>query len=199
VKARVFSVLCAAIAFTASVPSCRTAGLKQAYTALDSEGNRKRSTFFTDSQSIYCIGELVSARADVTLSGVIRSTRRYDAAGQLVPVEDVYTSDELAPGKTKDTIAAFTMNKVPVAENSTSSVSPDALPFPAGDYVCDLSIDGEHEETVSFSIVYPDCPTVPAAPTIPCRGWVKQGSQCPAETPNTTCTCASSGLWECSP
>ena len=198
-RLRVFSVLCAATALAMLLPACRTAGFRRAYAALDAQGNRRRNLFFTDTQAIYCIGELTSGRDDVTVSAVIRSKSRYSAAGQLVPVVDVYGAGEQAPGRTTLALAAFTMTKAPIAESSTSTVPQDALPFPAGEFVCDLSVDGVVEETVPFSIDYPACPTVPVAPTIPCRGWVQQGAVCPAATPNTSCTCAASGTWECTP
>ena len=53
------------------------------------------------------------------------------------------------------------------------------------------------EKSVPFSVDFPACPTVPVAATIPCQGWVKQGSVCPSSTPGQSCTCAASGQWEC--
>jgi hypothetical protein len=176
--------------------SCRTAGMRRAYMALDSEGLRQRTSFFTDTQSIYCIGELVSARDDVTVSAVIKSTALVDATGQLVPVQQIYTVAEQAPGHTQLSLTSFAMLQTP-AGTSTSMAPLDGVPYPAGQFVCELSIDGQLEESLSFSIDYPDCPTVPVAATISCQGWVKQGSRCPSSTPGQTCTCGTSGLWEC--
>src|SRR5438105_9565045 len=52
-------LLASVLAFAMLAPalSCRTAGLRRAYTALDAQGNRKRTTFFTDTTGVYCIGE----------------------------------------------------------------------------------------------------------------------------------------------
>jgi hypothetical protein len=170
--------------------------MRRAYMALDSEGLRQRTSFFTDTQQIYCVGELVSARNDVTVSAVIKSTALIDATGQLVPVQQTYTVAEDAPGHTTLTLTAFAMLQTP-AGTSTSMAPLQGVPYPAGNFVCELSIDGQLEESVSFTIDYPACPAVPVAPTIPCQGWVKQGSVCPSENPGHTCTCAASGQWEC--
>lgn len=196
-RIRIFSVSGALAVLLLVLAACQTAGFRASYTALDSQGLRKRGTFFTDSQSIFCIGELVSARDDVTVSAIIKSTSRYDATGQLVPIVDVYGAGEMAPGKTTLTLTAFSMQQVPVSASSMPTQAPGALPFPAGQYVCELSIDGSLADTVNFNVTYPACPAVPVAPTVPCKGWVKPGSVCPAASPNATCTCGASGLWEC--
>src|SRR3954453_5211053 len=52
---------------------CRTAGLQRAYMSLDESGDRRRTTFDTQTNAIYCIGELASGRADVTVSARIRA------------------------------------------------------------------------------------------------------------------------------
>jgi len=180
--------------------ACNTAGLRRAYMALDSQGARQRTSFYTDTTQIFCIGELVSARADVTVEAKIHSLTQVDASGQLVPYDILYTDGEQAPGQTNLFLAAFQMSKEPPAIAAGDTSSQDSLPYPAGDYACDILVDGKLEETLTFSIAFPDCPTVPVANTLGCRGWVKPGSVCPGVVPSQMCTCdAQSGNWKCGP
>src|SRR5262249_17418258 len=114
--------------------------------------------------------------------------------------EEVYADSEFAPGKTQLTLAAFPMLKGPPGLDAAGSAPQQGLPYPVGDYVCELTIHGTPEETVHFSVLFPDCPTIPVVATVPCRGWVRAGSVCPSVTPHTNCTCgAASGTWECGP
>jgi hypothetical protein len=162
--------------------------------ALDDKGDRKRSTFFTDTTSIFCDGELVSGRADVTVGSTIRARTIYDpASDSLVPARGRAWIGEEAPGKTSGTIVSFRLLKVPGGVNGAND---DGLPYPVGTYNCELSIDGETEDSVDFAIEFPDCPVLPPVSDQPCRGWVRAGSVCDG-TAGRVCECAPSGVWQC--
>jgi hypothetical protein len=100
---------------------------------------------------------------------------------------------------------------------STQPVTPDesSFPYPVGSYVTDFYIDGNLQGSSPFEIVFPDtpdpniplrdpsygCPAVPPVAGVPCRLWVRQGTQCTGFEPTSdgkpsVCTCKTD-LWEC--
>ena len=50
-----------------TLAACDTAGFKRSYMALDGQGDRKRDAFYTDTEGIFCVAELASGVADVTV------------------------------------------------------------------------------------------------------------------------------------
>ncbi|HEY3594720.1 MAG TPA: hypothetical protein VGL13_12630 [Polyangiaceae bacterium] len=176
-----------------ALTSCRTAGFKRVFMALDQKGDRQRTTFYTDTTAIYCAGELVSGRADVTVGSTIRAKTLYDPlSDSFVPApKDVTWIGESAPGKTDDTMVSFQLLKSPSGVGNE-----DNLPYPAGTFTCELSIDGELEDTVEFSIDFPACPILPPTGGEPCAGWVRPGSACDGAA-GLTCSCDPSGAWVC--
>ncbi len=78
-----------AIALFAS--SCATAGVRYVVMSIDQAGLQPRSTFFTDSQAIYCVAKYSGARADATLDFVVRQTQSFDWDN------NKYNTDENAP------------------------------------------------------------------------------------------------------
>jgi hypothetical protein len=174
--------------------SCRTAGFKQVFMALDEKGDRKRTTFFADTTAIFCAGELVSGRADVTVNSSIQAKTLYDpVSDSLIPAQGIGWIGESAPGKTTDTVVSFKLLK---GTSAMGSVNEDELPYPVGTYRCDLSIDGELEESVDFAILFPDCPVLPPTAGEPCAGWVRPGAECGGFF-GDTCACDPSGTWAC--
>lgn len=189
-------VACAVVALFALGSCGRTAGLRRAYMSLDSQGNRQRDLFFVDSDQIYCVGEVTSGRANVTVTARIKSTKRFDLqSNSFVPYEEVYAVGEDAPGKTDLKLSAFLMPKLP--GESSSGTPPQGVPYTAGVYACELSIDGEFQETIGFTIAYPGCPAIPVVSGATCAGWVLPNSQCPAQIPGQQCVCGAKGTWEC--
>jgi hypothetical protein len=177
---------------TLSLTSCRTAGFKRVFAALDEQGNRKRTTFFADTTAIFCAGELVSGRTDVTVQATIRANELYDVrSDRLLPVRGIAWVGELAPGKTTGTVVSFKLLKTP-----NGGPEEDQLPYPVGTYTCELSIDGEPEDSVNFDIQFPACPVLPPTPDQSCAGWVRPGSQCEGAGARI-CSCAESGVWQC--
>lgn len=186
---------CALALAACALVSCRTAGFKQVYMALDDKGDRKRTTFFADTTSIFCVAELVSGRADVTVNSVIRAKTMYDPiSDSLVPAQGIGWIGEAAPGKTTDGIVSFKLLKT---SGAMGSVNEDQLPYPVGTYTCDLSIDGDLEDSVNFAIQFPACPVLPPTAGEPCEGWVRPQSEC-AGFYGSPCTCdLLSGAWVC--
>ena len=118
----------------------------------------------------------------------------YDpVSDSLIPAEGIGWIGESAPGKTPDTIVSFKLRK---SNSDMGTVNEDQLPYPVGTYTCDLSIDGELEDSVSFAILFPACPVLPPTAGEPCAGWVRPGSEC-AGSFGDACTCDSSGAWVC--
>jgi hypothetical protein len=162
--------------------------------SLDQQGNRKRSTFFTDSEAIFCVGELVSGRADVTIESTIKAKTLYDpTSDSMVPALGIAWRGEAAPGKTEGTFVSFELAKVSEMASSTSEPSL----YPAGTFACELAIDGEREDSVDFEVVFPRCPVLPPVAGQLCRGWVRAGSRCEGASARP-CTCdGPTGVWQC--
>ncbi len=87
-----------------------------------------------------------------------------------------------------------------------------AVPFPAGVYTCDVFLDGVPAGSAPFTVEYPipgaaggelydagadSCPVPPPVDGIPCYNWVPFGTKCLGFNPDSTCTCAETGVWTC--
>jgi len=178
-----------ALATVPALVSCNTAAVKHGYMSLDAQGSRRRSTFYTDTDTIYCIAELAVGRADVTVQGTFRALDfSVPPKGDWVPTNTVLAVSDLATSTTgSDVIAAFQLIK----KVDTSG------PWPAGRFVCELSIDGELEESVPFEILYPDCPFQPPFDGDQCAGFFLPASSCPGAVTAQTCVCSDTGTWQC--
>jgi hypothetical protein len=173
--------------------SCATAGVQRAYTALDSAGDRKRTAFFTDTQAIYCDVDYSSGRSDVTIDVRIRSTQLWsDADEQLVPVAAVLADGEVAGQEGTDNTAGFQWL---LATPDGGAAATQSVPYPVGDFICDVTLDGETVASVPFTVRFPSCPVPPVAPGVACAGWVQAGSIC-ADALGDSCTCTG-GVWTC--
>jgi hypothetical protein len=185
--------LAAVVAAVACGVACATAGIQRAYTALDSAGARKRTAFFTDTQAIFCDVEYSSGRSDVTIDVRIRSTQLWnDVGAELVPVAAVLADGELGGQQGTDNTAGF---QWVLASPDGGAGETQSVPYPVGDFVCDVMLDGETVTTVPFTVRYPACPVPPVAPGVSCTGWVAPGSVC-ADALGDPCTC-SGGVWTC--
>lgn len=169
-------------------PACNTSGFKDAYMALDGSGNRKRDVFSTDADAIFCVAELSSGTADVSVIARVRVWAEYDRlTGDPLPREgDVIGAEEQAPGVGADINTSFVIEK-PAGQDF----------YPAGQYSCELYLDGQLEESLGFEVRYPDCPFQPIAAADPCAGLVLLGSECPSPA-GGLCTCVpETGIWNC--
>jgi hypothetical protein len=167
---------------------CNTAGFKDAYMALDGEGGRKRSVFYTDSEQIYCVAEMASGTADVTVTARVRVLAAYDAlTGQAIQrAGDIIAAEEQAPGIGTDITASFLLEKPEGSEV-----------YPAGQFSCDLYLDGELETSLDFETRYPACPFMPIEAETTCAGLVLLGSECPSPA-GGICTCTpDTAVWSC--
>jgi len=74
-----------------------------------------------------------------------------------------------------------------------------SVPYPAGEYTCQVALDGVVVGSSDFSILYPvpGCPVPPPITGVPCYDWFPKGSQCPSYEAGETCTCEDSGAWDC--
>jgi hypothetical protein len=178
--------LCACCISVLALCSCRSAGIKRAYMSLDAEGDRKREVFYTDTEAIFCVAEIASGRDDLSVGGALRATSFYSSVdGSRQPANALLAIEEEAPGAGEDVRVSFELE----IENDD--------PYPAGTFVCDLSLDGEVEESLPFEIRFPACPAAPLFSGLVCRDFVVEGSVCPGAFAGTNCTCAQSGTWEC--
>ncbi|HTU62746.1 MAG TPA: hypothetical protein VMF89_29995 [Polyangiales bacterium] len=182
------SLLTISIALLA-LAACDTVGIKRSYMALDAKGYRQRNAFQTDTESIYCVAEMASGVDDVTVVAKVRARSLFDPFnGRRVTVDGsaVVGAEEQAPGRGEDLILAFHLLK------------PEGDEFyPAGEFSCDLYVDGKREESLDFVVRYPDCPFEPIKAESSCAGVVLYGSECPSPL-GARCVCSEeSEQWEC--
>lgn len=176
------AALLGALALTA----CDTAGFRRSYMALDSQGERRRDVFFTDTKGIFCVAELASGVADVTVRADFAQRAYYlPEDGSRVELQRFIGSEELAPGAGEELITAFELQR-----------SQDQ-PYDAGEYACLLYLNGDLEAEHAFRVEYPECPAAPVETGVRCKGFVLDGSVC-SGIMGESCTCAASGAWECS-
>jgi hypothetical protein len=174
------------------LPSCGSNDVK-VYMALDEQGARKRSSFYTDTESIVCIAEVPAPRDGITVSATVRQTRTIDqkpvnvviAIGETVPQKQVAGS-----GVPK---VSFSLVRASVNGNALS----DQEPWPAGGFQCEVSIDGIQRGSAAFDVLIPKCPLYPAAQGLRCTGFYPvNGDPCPAADQSVTCVCKDTG-WDC--
>ncbi len=180
----------------AIAPACRDAGLTDAYMSLDGSGMRRRTVFYTDTESIYCVGDVDSGVDDVTVSSVVRAHSLYvSSRNAFEPVDEIVavSDSDQAPGKGQS-LVAFQLNKAVPGPG----VDPSEVPFTPGSYVCELYVDGDLDRSVPFEIDFPACPVAPPVDGGPCAGWVRPSSKCSGAQAGVQCTCVSSGTWACS-
>jgi hypothetical protein len=86
-----------------------------------------------------------------------------------------------------------------------SAMPPLIIPYPIGNYTCEVDINGEEVGVTPFTIDYPppamgdsgtSCPIPPPVDGIVCAGWVPQGATCTGFNATQTCTCNGAG-WQC--
>jgi hypothetical protein len=168
-----------------ALTTCKTAGFKEVFTSLDSQGSRRREHFFADTEEIHCIGKMVSGVADITVSGTLRATQLWDSRTEsFKDVDRVVDVKELAPGASKNIIVDFLVKR----ENGA--------PYVPGKYTCELAIDGELEGSASFDVAFPACPLAPIVSGALCEGFVAPRSSCPGAQ-SEPCECGDAGVWQC--
>lgn len=169
--------------------ACDTVGVKRSYMALDASGHRRRHTFYTDTEAIYCVAELASGVDDVTVAAKVRGKSLFDpftGERRRLPGDAVIGAEEQAPGRGADLNLSFQLLK------------PEGDEFyPAGEFVCELYIDGKLRESLDFEVTYPSCPFKPIEQMSSCAGVVLYGSDCPSPL-GANCVCNDeTEQWQC--
>lgn len=181
------------LALLAAPIACDSAGLQRAFMALDGTGARKRTAFFTDTQAIWCDAQYSSGRTDLSIDVRIRATRLWsDALQRLEPIDLVIANGELAAQEGVGGVAGFQW----VQQDATGKAAPaGAIPYPVGDFACDVMLDGQLASSLPFTISFPTCPVPPVEEGAQCAGWVASGSLC-SDPVGRQCRCAT-GVWTC--
>jgi hypothetical protein len=171
-----------------SLMSCNTAAVKHSYMSLDQDGRRKRTQFYTDTDKIYCIGELAIGRKDVSITAFLRTTAlALPPSGMKVPLASTLAAKDVSPSSTgSDILVSFELLKSKTAD-----------PWLAGDFNCELSIDGELAASIPFQILYPTCPVQPPRHGDSCAGFFLPRSSCVGALSAQTCVCSDDGEWQC--
>jgi hypothetical protein len=169
----------------AILTSCDSWGIREAYMALDSEGSRRRERFFTDTEEIFCIARMASGVEDLTLTATLRAQQVFDPRdGGAIDVDWYLAFEDEAPGAAEDVTVSIEL------ERDDSDV-----PYLAGNFTCELSLQGELQEIVPFTVDFA-CPQAPITSGAPCAGFVIEGTTCPGAF-QEICDCGSDGVWSC--
>jgi hypothetical protein len=174
---------CAAMPLSAAPSTACThrAMVADVYMSLDSDGTRHRTEFFTDTQSIYCIADVVAAPKGTTVEGQLRQVQGAGPTPALLGLgEDVVSGAR--------TVDSFQLTRPLNMANA---------PWPVGHFECDILIDGVQAAVASFEITMPQCPLYPAQDGLSCAGFYPVGTNCMAVVQTQTCVCDASGIWKC--
>jgi hypothetical protein len=182
--------LAAAASLAPVVASCGSSSAT-VYMALDNDGARKRSTFYTDTESIVCVAEVPAPKAGITVSAVIRQTSPDHR------VDNVLGVGEQVPQKQTAGTSVPKVSFALVKSLAGNTGQDDSTPWPVGQFQCEVSVDGTLKGIAAFEIVMPDCPLYPVATGILCKGFYPVGASCPAQDQSIKCKCDDSGYWVC--
>lgn len=221
-----FATLAGGIGSVMGTSACGNAQqIRRVYTALDGNGDRPRTTFFTDTEAIYCNAEYVGDRRDLTVNAIMRITRSEACpamltanpsdskcagswGGPLSASNWVLAIGEVAPGTGVQTLS-FALTKVPVAPaDGGQAPNAEQIPFPVGHYKCEIYVNGVAQDHADFDVDFPKkvgatdqfnsaCPVAPVQPDGLCYDFVKPGTQCPESNQGVICTCNPAGVWSC--
>jgi hypothetical protein len=186
----------------AVVACSTTVGVKDVYLSVDQDGARKRAEFFTDSDSIYCVVELSSARSGVTLDVLIRQISRIDlTSGEEGNVSRVLAASDQPVSKGTAQRVAIPLER-PELEDKDAAEATTAPPFSAGNYQCEVAIDGAPQAPVPFRISLAQCPASEIKDATFCLGFYKSGTKCrrygDTSKEGASCTCeGSTKKWKC--
>lgn len=198
-RARIGALVTALLLLCATLASCTsTARVSDVYMALDGNGDRKRSVFFTDSKEIHCVVEAGIGRKGVTIEAIVRELQSYDfVADKFFPSDRVAANVEAAPTPGDGIQKTDVVLKPHAPDGSDAS----GAPFPPGHFQCEAYLDGSLEQTAVFNIDFPECPTAAIRPATTCYGFYKKNTQCPrygaTSRDPAQCRCSSTKGWEC--
>jgi hypothetical protein len=154
--------------------------------ALDSDGNRRRERFFTDTEQIFCVAKLASGVDDLTVTAAVHAEELLDPRdGRPLAVDYYLGFEDNAPGAGEDITVSFELERDQADQ-----------PYPAGRFRCELSLDDELQESLPFAVDFA-CPQAPLFTGQVCAGFVLEGTRCPAAAFEQECACGSDGAWSC--
>jgi hypothetical protein len=170
-------------AFGGSGACSGNGGVHDVYMALDAAGERRRTTFFTDTESIYCIADVTGARTGTTVNAYVVQTSTPTG-----PSENILAvGEQVASGP--ESLLAFELVK--------PASAPDA-PWPLGNFECRIDIDGTPAASATFDVEMPICPVYPVTAGLSCAGYYPANARCPSADATIVCTCdATTGTWLC--
>jgi len=200
------------------ISSCADREIHDITMSIDSNGNRPRQIFYTDTTNIYCVYHFATTRTDVTIDIVFRQIK--DEGGNNIGDPNsggiIWAIQEMAPGiNTGIASATFPRPVPPLASMGSAS---GALPFPVGAlFRCEIYVDGltpaseannkaknamnaPPQQTAEFKIVFPDCPVSYPEQDIICivdgdaehpngYPYYRAGNRCRGADVHTTCQC----------
>lgn len=175
-----------------------TARISDVYMAIDSEGDRRRNVFFTDTKEIHCVVEMGIGRPGVTVEAIVRQLQSYDfIEDRFFETDRVAANAENSP-KRAEGIQKLDVSLTPGAEDGATSV-----PFPPGRFQCEAYLDGELQQVAIFNIDFPPCPTAEIKRATECYGYYKDKTTCPrygvTSRDTAKCRCSDAKGWECDP
>lgn len=190
-----FRVGTAAVAAAALFACSAVSETRHVTLALDSANDRPRTQFYPDTESFFCNVDFVGQRRNTTVDLFIRQTKAEATwGGPLQDVNYLLLGKEFAPQPGQSIVSLQVEHPQPPKGVQVDGV----LPYPVGEFRCEVVVDGVLEATQSFKIVYAPCPGLAAVPGAGCREIYPPNSKCPAINQKITCTCgATSGVWEC--
>ncbi len=200
--------------------------VRSVYMALDGAGNRRRTHFYTDTNTIFCNVDFVGDRQDLTVNAVLRQTTSENCPSFLYPdpakcgtgnplttswgqplikVNYVLSVLEQAPGVGSTTIA-FSWSPTSGTEGKDAASAPTSgtappPPWPVGQYRCDIYVDGKLQGGKDFDIRFPGpegAAFVETDHTFCPDSPVKPGVQCwDYVLPGATCKTAFGAVCKC--
>jgi hypothetical protein len=187
---RLASALALVSATTPLVAGC-SSDTVDVYMALDADGARKRTTFYTDTDAIVCIAEVPAGKGGTTVNAVIR--RVYDGSNRVDDV--IYVAEQVPQSQSGGSGApkvAFTVTK-PANDGGAQQDEP----WPVGAFQCEITVDGTLKGVAPFKIEIPDCPLYPVTQGTRCSGFYSAGTTCKAADQSVSYTCdGNTGVWQ---
>lgn len=166
----------------ASTASCGTpTEVRAVYTALDSNGDRRRTHFYTDTDSIFCDVDYVGDRKDITVNAVLRQVtsepcpfayypnplscpggdaRQTSWAAPQQSANFVLSVLEQTPGSGTTTLGFSwqqqTSSDTDAGSSTSGGNSTPPPPWPVGKYRCEIYVDGAMQGSADFDVGFPD-------------------------------------------
>lgn len=185
----------------ATLGSCTTtARVSDVYTALDGNGDRKRSVFSTDTKEIHCIVESGIGRKGTTLETLVRQLQGYDFVN-----DKVFDTNRVTANVETALTPADSIQKTDLILNPKGPDGSDAAgaPFARGRFQCEAYLDGKVEQIAIFNVDFPDCPASSIRPGTTCLGFYRPRMSCRkyglTATDPAQCRCSPTAGWECDP